>query len=244
MHLGIDFAIHTREKFNMKILTKIISGNNGNKQTKTRLHDEKGNFAAWKTIVLHGPPAVVTGLFRIFFDYRPVLPWIAYTSINKLQKHLTKTSRVLEFGSGMSTLWYANQAGQVFSVESYSVWYDKVKKIIEDKKLDNVSYKLSMSDSEYVTFMSDDKEGFDLIMIDGECRSQCVSHAIQRLKPGGVLYLDNSDRCFGAKGSDMRIAESLVRQFAQTSGAKVIEVTDFAPTQLFVQQGLWMELPK
>jgi predicted O-methyltransferase YrrM len=224
----------------MTLITKILSGD---KVRISRLHDEKGNFVTWKNLILHVGPAYTSGLLRIFAGYRPQMPWIAYSSIDYLKTFLNKRSRVLEFGSGMSTIWYAEQAGEVFSVENYKPWYDKISKIIESKGISNITYKFTDSESEYSTFMSDDTKGFDLVMVDGSCRSKCVSHASKLVKPGGILYLDNSDKDSVPFGGDMRIAESIARDFAKNSNAEITEITDFAPTQFFVQQGLCVRLP-
>jgi len=210
---------------------------------KSRLHDEKGNFASWKNVILHGGPALASALLRVTTGYRPALPWIAYTTIRVLGDFLNRDSRVLEFGSGMSTLWYAQRARDVFSTEDNPSWYDRVGRMVKVKGLDNVTHVLAASEEDYFTFMSEDTEGFDLVMVDGSHRSQCVAHAAERVKPGGILYLDNSDKDSAAAGGDMRTAERLAREFAKKSGAQVSEITDFAPAQFFAQQGLCIKLP-
>lgn len=224
----------------MNLFTRLISGH---KFRKSRLHDEKGNFAPCKNIAFHGGPAFVSGLLRLSIGYRPELPMIAYTSIDILMHFLNNKSRVLEFGSGMSTIWYAKQSGEVFSVEDYRPWYDKVSNIIRVKNLNNITYKFAEREADYHTFMSEDEKGFDLIMIDGSYRSKCISSATKLVKPGGILYLDNSDQDSHPNGGDTRIAEILVRDIAKNMDAKVIEITDFAPTQLFVKQALLIKLP-
>jgi predicted O-methyltransferase YrrM len=224
----------------MAFLTKVISGDT---LRISRLHDEKGNFAGWKNVALHAAPAVVTGFFHFCFGYNPELPWISYSAIKLLTRFLHKKSRVLEFGSGMSTIWYAGRAGEVFSVEDCPPWYEKVTKIIRKKGLDNITYRLAESDSEYYTFMSQDTIGFDLIMVDGSHRSKCIAHAEKLLKPGGILYLDNSDKDSAGKGGDMRVAEELSRSFAKASNAQIRTFTDFAPTQFFVEQCMIVKLP-
>lgn len=232
------FVSYTGEKMNM--LTKLISGD---QLRKSRLHDEKGNFASWKNVLLHAPPAALSGFLRISMGYRPNLPWIAYSSIRILSSFLNKNSRVLEFGSGMSTIWYAKHAGAVFSIEDHKPWYEKVSAIIANKRLRNVTYRFTETESEYYSFMSDDVLGFDLVMVDGNFRSKCVSHASKLVRPGGILYLDNSDKDSAPHGGDMRSAESLVRNLAKEMNAEITEVTDFAPTQFFVQQGLYAKFP-
>ena len=224
----------------MSLLTKLISGD---KLSKSRLHDEKGNFATWENVLLHSVPAVLTGFLRLSLGYRPEEPWIAYSSIKFLKAFLCRDSRVLEFGSGMSTIWYAKNAGEVFSVENYKPWYEKITKIIERKNIKNINYIFTEDESEYSSFMSNDAKGFDLIMVDGDFRSKCILSASKLLKPGGILYLDNSDKDSAPSGGDMRLAESSLRDFATSRNAEITEITDFAPTQFFVQQGLYAKLP-
>lgn len=223
-----------------KVFKKIISGDN---LRKSRLHDEKGNLIEFNRLVSHAPLALITGLLRLSIDYRPSVPWISYSAIDILEKHLTRSSRVLEFGSGMSTIWYAKHAGEVFSVDNYKPWFEKVNKILTKEKINNITYELKLEPDDYSRFYSDDKEGFDLIMVDGSYRSACVLHAAKMLKPGGILYLDNSDKNSDPAGGDMRIAEDIALKFAADQNAEISYFTDFAPTQLFVQQGLMIKLP-
>jgi predicted O-methyltransferase YrrM len=226
----------------MNVFTKIMS--DGSTLRKSRLHDEKGNFIPWNNLLTHIVPAATSTLLRITIGHRPEQPWISYSSVNYLKKFLTKDSRVLEFGSGMSTVWYSKYAGEVFSVEDYSPWYDKMSKIFQSKNVKNITYKFINNEKEYSTFMSEDKTGFDLIMVDGSYRSKCILNSAKLLRPGGIIYLDNSDKDSTSVGGDMREAERYARDFAERVGAQIIETTDLAPTQLIVQQGLMIKLPK
>lgn len=221
------------------MLKRIISG----ESRKTRLHDEKGNLIEMSKFLAHAPLALSSGLLRLSIDHRPEIPWIAYDGIKALDNHLTKESRVLEYGSGMSTVWYAKHAKQVYSVEDYKPWYEKVTEILERSSISNCHYHLAEKSSDYAKFMSDDSEGFDLIMVDGSVRSQCIENATNLLRRGGVLYLDNSDKHSGPEGGDTRIAEDHLLKFAHKKNAKITYFTDFAPTQLFCQQGMMLKLP-
>lgn len=222
------------------MLKKIIAAGPGR---KSRLHDEKGNFVGFHQLFLNGPRAILTGVLRIVFHYRPELPWISYSAIYELGSFLTKSSRVLEFGSGMLTIWYAKHAGEVYSVEDSKPWFEKIGNFIKNNNISNINLTFSSNLNDYSQFMSNDHAGFDLVMVDGNYRSSCVSHAIRLLRPGGVFYLDNSDRGVTSNDSDTRLAEEVILQFAQEKKAKVIYFTDFAPGTFFVQQGLMIKLP-
>ena len=221
------------------MLAKLISGKN----RKTRLHDEKGHFMGWQKFFFHAPLAFSSGLLRLSVGHRPIIPWIAYDAIEILKDFLAQDSRVLEFGSGMSTVWYAKHAGEVCSVEDYRPWYDKVKKNLERQHLGNCNYHFAENVLDYITFMSNDECLFDLIMVDGSMRSACIENSIKLLKPGGVLYLDNSDKHSGPQGGDTRIAENYALAFAHEKKAEITYFTDFAPTQFFAQQGLMIRVP-
>ncbi|HEY8360510.1 MAG TPA: hypothetical protein VIL30_23900 [Ramlibacter sp.] len=227
----------------MKVLEKIISGDG---QRKSRLHDEKGNLIPGRRLLRHGPLAFLTGIGRLIFGYRPVQPWISYSAARVLREHLTGTSRVLEFGSGMSTVWYARHAGEVCSVEDFRPWFDRVSQVLQARRLGNVRYGFAATPEEYSSYMCDDTRGFDLVMVDGSVRADCIRKAAHLVRPGGILYLDNSDKnsSSATMTGDMRLAEALALEFARSRRAEVCYFTDFAPTQLFVQEGMLVRVPK
>ncbi|HWP18060.1 MAG TPA: class I SAM-dependent methyltransferase [Burkholderiaceae bacterium] len=223
------------------MLTKVIAGD---RYRKTRWHDEKGNFVGWKKGALHSVPALCTAVLRVAVGYRPELPWIAFHSIRTLERYLTPRSRVLEFGSGMSTVWYARRAGAVCSVEHDRGWYEQVSQLLKRRGLHNVEYCLAENRDDYVRFKSDDPIGFDLIMVDGRYRSECVLTASSLLRPGGILYLDNTDKDSSGQGGDMRIAEARALELARQREASVEYVVDLAPLQLLAGQALIVRLPQ
>jgi predicted O-methyltransferase YrrM len=211
----------------------------GNDLRRSRLHDEMGNFAGLNNIALHGPRAFVGAGLRVTFGLRPIVPWIAYSAIRRLSTFVQKGCRVLEFGSGNSTVWLAERAGLVCSVEHSRVWYEATRQKLAQRGLSNVEYVLvEDGGDQYCDFKADDVAGFDLIIVDGLHRSRCVERALRHLKPGGILYLDNSDR--DPAGGDMRAAEQLVRAYARECRGRIDVFTDFSPAQFFVQQGLML----
>ena len=76
-------------------------------------------------------------------------------------------------------------------------------------------------------------------MIDGSWRDDCARFAVSHLKPGGIIYLDNSDKGPNMQETgDIPQARAFLLEFAANEGLPAREFTDFAPTQLFVQRGL------
>jgi hypothetical protein len=49
----------------------------------------------------------------------------------------------------------------------------------------------------YASFIDKfENEYFDVILVDGRSRPSCIMHSIPKLKKGGYLILDNSDRSY------------------------------------------------
>ena len=63
-----------------------------------------------------------------------------------------------------------------------------------------------------------------------------MSFALSRIKDDAVVYLDNSDK--HPHGGDTRGAEDQLLAAAEDRGGRVLYFTDFAPTDLFVNQGM------
>jgi predicted O-methyltransferase YrrM len=217
----------------MNIVQKLYRGDDAR---RTRLHDEKGNMVSPGRLIRNGSRACLSGAGRLFLNRRPQLPWISYDAIAMLKRHLREDSRVLEFGSGMSTVWYGQRASYVRSVENHRPWFERVGTHIRLRKLESVDHVFAESAEEY-SRAGVGLGDFDLIMIDGDFRSQCAFRSIPLLAPGGILYLDNSDK-HTRNGGDIRKAESICVNYARANHLHFEYYTDFAPTQLTPNQGL------
>jgi hypothetical protein len=224
------------------LLRKIVSGGSSR---KSRLHDENNVPVPLGRLLRNGPRAIVTGIGRLAFDWRPVQPWISYDAQRVIDAHLKPNMRVLEFGSGMSTAWYAKRAGLVVAIEDYLPWFEKVGAIFTSRGLFNVKYRFAQDEADYLSMSAAELDGgFDLVVIDGSYRHRCVDVAIANIRPSGIIYLDNSDKgedC-GLTGNCVEARKKLLA-WAAKMGTKAEFFTDFAPTQLFVQSGLLVWAP-
>jgi len=219
----------------MRLLKKIWQGN---REEYPRWRDEKGNFVGSRRLLVNGSRATITGIARVAFGMRPELPWISYDAIDMLRKHLKPDSRVLEFGSGMSTIFYAKHAGEVVSVEDNKVWFDSISKVFKQNQVTNIAYSLAGTQADYVNAGVKAGGVFDLIMVDGSFRSDCIRVSLPLLASGGIIYLDNSDKHSSKLGGDTRLAEELLLEYASLNKCEVSSYSDFAPTQFFAQEGL------
>jgi hypothetical protein len=145
-------------------------------------------------------------------------PWIVHGAAQFLGERLRLDMRVFEFGAGGSTLFFADRVAEVFSVEHDPLWYESLSTEITRLHSTNVSLQLAepeallraplptdcfssasayegMQFNAYVSTIDVYPDAFfDVILVDGRARNDCCVHAMPKLKPGGLLIFDNTDR--------------------------------------------------
>ncbi len=209
------------------LLTRLIAAG---PDRKTRLHDAAHQMIPVSRLVRNGPRALASAVANWTVGKRPALPWISYDAQRAIASRLHRESRVLEFGSGMSTVWFASRAGQVVAIESDETWARRVEELCSRQGLSNVRVHLATTREDYVRVPTDlRRAGFDLVLIDGYWRSECVPAAIQATSADGAIYLDNAD------GYPEPL--DLLREWAVKTNREEIRFTDFSPTALFVTCG-------
>lgn len=207
---------------------------------KSRFHDEKGNRADVGG-ALFAPLALTTAIMRKLFGYRPKLPMLSFRAIKVIDEILEPGFRCAEFGSGMSTPWLAKRCNYLLSIESDRAWYDRVSAKITANNLSHVRYELREADG--YSDLSDFDDGFfDFALVDGLDRHGCVMSAVPKIRPGGWIYLDNSDKDMTRPDGDMRRAESALLEAVEERGGSTRYFVDFCPTNFFVEQGLLARL--
>lgn len=212
----------------------------GGEARKSRLHDELGRRADTAFVIRNGPRAMASGLVRLATGHLPARPWISYEAQRVLATFLaSKTCRVLEFGSGQSSHWYAARASSLVSIEENAAWHARVAPQLA--AVPNTDYRLVAVTDGYSTPQVDGV--FDLVMIDGAKREECARFALERLAPGGIIYLDNADKSASPATGDIPKARALLIEHAEKNGWQWREFTDFAPAQMFVQRGLMVRQP-
>jgi hypothetical protein len=152
-----------------------------------------------------------------------VSPWMTFPAIRFLDHFLKAGMRVFEYGSGGSTLFFAERAGQVVSAEHDPAWATPVRERIHQRRCSNVELLLlppqpapaateadpssfehcvsgaavfrGWSFEEYAAAIERfPEQSFDVVMVDGRARPACAKRALKRVKPGGWLVLDNAER--------------------------------------------------
>ncbi|SEQ84810.1 class I SAM-dependent methyltransferase [Pedobacter rhizosphaerae] len=120
------------------------------------------------------------------------LPWVTYSFIDFIRERINKEQDIFEYGSGSSTIFYAERAKSVTSVEHDKGWFDRVKNT-SPGNAEMIFCQLE-KDGEYAQKAKLLNRKFDIIIVDGRDRVNCCKHSIDALSSHGVLVLDDSER--------------------------------------------------
>jgi predicted O-methyltransferase YrrM len=113
-------------------------------------------------------------------------PWLADAAIDFLGMIVKPSDRILEHGSGGSTVWFAKRAQSITSVEDKPEWIWAIEKLA----LSNVEL-IHRS----VPKLPKLKPLYDLLFVDGEPienREYYLGDCLNLVKPGGWVILDNA----------------------------------------------------
>lgn len=125
------------------------------------------------------------------------VPWMTYDAINFLKNYVKKDHQIFEFGCGASTLFFAENAAFVTSIETNEKWLKIVKDFLAKKKLNNVEINLmtdGIDNKNYENFAKNCGKKFDVIVIDSIKRFNCALNVIPALNQNGIIILDDSER--------------------------------------------------
>ena len=150
-------------------------------------------------------------------------PWVVFDAIDFLNSLPLKDKRVFEYGSGGSTLFWLNHGAECVSIEHNQDWYKLM--LHHLKGMDRIDYRLVQMEpaedkeardiSDPNLYLSEDALAlgynfrnyvcqidpfpdnfFDIVLIDGRARPSCIMHSVTKVKVGGMLILDNSERTY------------------------------------------------
>ncbi|HMQ34139.1 MAG TPA: class I SAM-dependent methyltransferase [Chloroflexaceae bacterium] len=157
----------------IKLLPRAIVGTVSNYKTLSLRYGQFRTIREWRCVDRDGAP----------------LPWYTYPAIEYLKQFDMSAKRVFEYGSGYSTLFWAQRCRAVVAVESDAAWYRRIGARLPP----NVTYHYRPERETYVGAIEEDPEPFDIIVIDGVHRNACARAALRKLAPDGLIILDNGD---------------------------------------------------
>ena len=131
----------------------------------------------------------------------PDVPWLTRQAIEIIDDRLKPGDIGLEWGSGRSTVWLAKRVAHLTSIEHNDYWYKRINKTLCEKGIENVELLYAQLEPkktgqpEYVRLAAQQpKVSLDFVLVDGRLRDQCTQAALQLLKPGGMLIIDDAAR--------------------------------------------------
>ena len=123
------------------------------------------------------------------------LPWWNVSATREVASFLASRvgARVFEYGAGGSTAWLARRAGEVVSVEHHADWHAIIAPLA--KEFGNATvWCRDLAGDGYVGAIAEAGGEFDLIVVDGRRRVECLERAVPYLKRGGIVLFDDSGR--------------------------------------------------
>ena len=167
-------------------------------------------------------------------------PWITFGAIDFLRQSLRPGLTIFEYGSGGSTLfWLTFKPASLVSVEHDPAWHATLGARISTNPV--LDYRLvspeptlipgdpsdpdagSSGDPAWAGHRFDryvsqvdgfPEQHFDLVLIDGRARPACIRHSASKVKIGGWLVLDNSDRNYYLERTAVDLKNFARRVFA------------------------------
>ncbi|MBX3728486.1 MAG: class I SAM-dependent methyltransferase [Candidatus Sumerlaeia bacterium] len=142
------------------------------------------------------------------------LPWISIPAIAWLEQTIRPEWQAFEYGAGGSTVFLLQRLARVVSVEHDGEWLASVRERLSPETATRADLRHAppqpgddpatastvpayrgMNFRNYVSMIDEFADAtFDLVLVDGRARNACVRAAWPKVRPGGWLVLDNSER--------------------------------------------------
>ena len=132
-------------------------------------------------------------------------PWWPYDAVAWVAASLPERPRVFEYGGGGSTLWLEDHGATVTAVEHDEAWHRQLAGQVTPGV--TLLYRPPAAAGAvtsaiaggyfdaYAAAVDGEPDGsLDLVIIDGRARVECARRAMPKVKPGGLLLLDDADR--------------------------------------------------
>jgi hypothetical protein len=179
-------------------------------------------YSEWKRSLKPGANALSDGV-----------PWVTCEARDFIAAILTPSAVVFEYGAGGSTVFYSKRVKKVISVEHDTTWANLVASALVQNGIKTCESRLipptdvdtldgNPDDPEVYCSTAEEYKGhtfrdyvlsidsfpdefFDYVAVDGRARPSCIRHARSKIKIGGYLMLDNSERAEYDKGKNLML---------------------------------------
>lgn len=125
-----------------------------------------------------------------------VEPWLTHPALDVIKSWDLFDKRVLEWGSGLSTLWWADKCARIMSIEANGKWFGDIHSLLLEKglkhKADIIYRPTQEGDQSRTAFYTEVPAWFnpDIVVVDGVLRYECILKALELPRPL-TLIVDN-----------------------------------------------------
>jgi predicted O-methyltransferase YrrM len=135
-----------------------------------------------------------TDRLRLEVDQRrhPEDPWFTREAVRVLAQLLRPDDRCFEWGSGRSTRWLATRTASIRSIEHDPEWLARVRTELADQPNACVE-RVTATLPEYAGTIASESS-LDVVIVDGLFRDECALAATDKVRPGGILVIDDVER--------------------------------------------------
>jgi len=180
------------------------------------------------------------------------LPWLTYPAVLFLKETVRPDWKVFEFGSGASTMFFGSRCREVNSIEHDISWAERVGAALRSEGLSNCRLRYvppavglaragaydsafpgyEQSDFEKYVRSIDEQpdESLDLVLVDGRSREASLMHAVPKVRTGGMLILDNTER--------PRYQQAIVK--VPKTWKRLVFPGPCAATEFFTETTIWI----
>lgn len=159
----------------------------------------------------------------LFGDRSPLglrIPWMPYVAVRYLNDFVPPNPSVVEFGVGGSTLWWLDRGARLTSIEHDATWAHSVRDQVTPGLLEHWTLILeppndastygstnahpySSTDEQYRGYSFERyvrsieqfaDTSLDVVVVDGRARPACIRAASPKVRIGGFLVVDQSER--------------------------------------------------
>jgi|HubBroStandDraft_2_1064218.scaffolds.fasta_scaffold00002_23 hypothetical protein len=133
-----------------------------------------------------------------------IAPWFTKPFLEELYTWDLRTKRVFEYGCGHSTIWWTTQVMELIAVDCDERWTEDIYRelafnVIQGANVVTLKCRPVIAGevelkSRYVNAIYEEEGQFDIIVIDGSYRDECIAAALTKIKDGGIIICDNWDQ--------------------------------------------------
>jgi hypothetical protein len=165
-------------------------------------------------------------------------PWFTFQAMEFINSRLKPGIKVFEYGGGSSTQYFIRKGGEVHTAEHHKGWFADLQKYFEKEGKSWFGFLLeaeapatgsepgnplhyfskdadyqSMNFKKYASKIDDyADQTFDIVLVDGRARPSCIYHSVPKVKSGGYLVVDNTERDYYTHYFEKNFSSQFVKE--------------------------------